>query len=513
MAIFKTGGGITEFRGSIAGNTYSRNRGGMVMKTRTVPVNTRSSKQQRSRSLFAYLTEAWNNQLTTDQRTAWDSYAHAVRSKNKLGESIRLSGQLHFIRSNQSRITAGLAIEKEGPTILALPESDPTLRFEFNTSETILVYFDTAQAWRSENGGAISLLVSRPQPTTKNYFTGPWVFAGVINGNSSSPPASPALITPPFPVSTNQKLFAKALEIRADGRTSNPMDLEPQTYESDLLKIFIADTHNHRIMQRKFSDMSYISKIGSLGTGDDQFNLPRRICSDDTYIYVVDTTNNRIVKRLKSDLSFVSKIGSAGPGNDQFGEPMGICINAGILYVANYDYSNIKIHRASDLSYITKFGTAGAGDNQFNGPKDVATDGTYLYIADCDNHRIKKHLLSTYAYVSKIGSQGTGDDQFNQPHSIATDGILLFVADTANSRIHKRLAADLSFVSKIGTVGSGDDQFDYPKGIRLIGDYILVPDHNNHRIVKRLKSDLSFVSKIGSQGSGNDQFYAPWHCG
>ena len=64
--------------------------------------------------------------------------------------------------------------------------------------------------------------------------------------------------------------------------------------------------------------MSFISKIGTYGSGDDQFDQPYGVATDGTYIYVADTGNYRIVKRKASDLSFVSKIGTPGSGDDQF---------------------------------------------------------------------------------------------------------------------------------------------------------------------------------------------------
>ena len=43
-----------------------------------------------------------------------------------------------------------------------------------------------------------------------------------------------------------------------------------------------------------------------------------------THMVVVDTSNFRIVKRLLSDLSYDSKIGSDGVGDDQFNYPFGV---------------------------------------------------------------------------------------------------------------------------------------------------------------------------------------------
>lgn len=133
MPLVKVGGGVTDIRGSIAGNTFSRTRSGMVLKTRTVPTNTRSSSQSKSRTLFSYLNKAWKDILTDTERTAWQSYANSVGSQNKLGEKIHLTGQLSFIRSNQARITADLPIAGP-PGVQLLAEKEPTLTFTFSPS-------------------------------------------------------------------------------------------------------------------------------------------------------------------------------------------------------------------------------------------------------------------------------------------------------------------------------------------------------------------------------------------
>jgi len=73
-------------------------------------------------------------------------------------------------------------------------------------------------------------------------------------------------------------------------------------------------------MIRKFrcSDLGAVQNYGTVGSGDNQFNLPFGITTDNTYLYIADYSNNRIKKHLCSDLSYVSKIGSYGDGDDQF---------------------------------------------------------------------------------------------------------------------------------------------------------------------------------------------------
>src|SRR3989339_1183921 len=285
----------------------------------------------------------------------------------------------------------------------------------------------------------------------------------------------------------------------------------PRGIATDGTYLYMADTYNNRIVKRLAEDLSYVAKIGSLGSGNDQFSNPAGIAIDGINVYVVDTGNNRIVKRLAADaLTYVSKIGSVGSGNDQFDFPTGIVVSGININVADTSNNRIVKRLASDLSYVSQIGSSGSGNDQFKQPYGIVVYGTNIYVADSGNHRIVKRLASDLSYVAKIGSAGSGNDQFSNPADIATDGTNVYVADSYNYRIVKRLVPDaLTYVSKIGSAGSGNDQFSNPAGIATDGTNVYVADTGNNRIVKRLASNLSYVSQIGSLGTGNDQFNAP----
>jgi len=223
MAIVRTGGGVTDIRGSIAGNTFSRGRSGLIARARTVPVNPRSSSQSKSRAKFASLNELWHSGLSTSQQTAWTTYANAVAAKNRLGESIHLTGQLHFVRSNQSRMTAGLPLITDGPTILALPEADPSIIITTSSStQKVTITFDANLPWVSENNAGLIISQGIPQPRTRNYYTHPWHYAAIIPGSAGTPPTPPFEFTSHYVIGGCQRLWFSLSIIRADGRATNP---------------------------------------------------------------------------------------------------------------------------------------------------------------------------------------------------------------------------------------------------------------------------------------------------
>jgi hypothetical protein len=209
--------------GSIAGNTYARNRFGNYARARTKPVDPNTARQQAVRSTMSHLTTAWAQTLTAVQRTAWNLYASSVSMKNRLGEDVNLTGYNHFLRSNTAILQGGGDQINAGPTIFELPEADPTLSVSISEdTQKLTVTFDDAAEWANEDGGHLLVSVGTPQNAQRNFFAGPYRYAGVLNGDSGEEnPTSPdETIEVPFACSEGQRVWIKARIVRADGRLS-----------------------------------------------------------------------------------------------------------------------------------------------------------------------------------------------------------------------------------------------------------------------------------------------------
>jgi hypothetical protein len=95
--------------------------------------------------------------------------------------------------------------------------------------------------------------------------------------------------------------------------------------------VYVADSGNSRI-QEFDSSGAFIRKWGSVGTGDGQFgptttpSLDLAIGSSDNVV-VVDPTNNR-VEKFRPIGTFITKWGSLGTGNGQFTTPAGVAISS-----------------------------------------------------------------------------------------------------------------------------------------------------------------------------------------
>lgn len=223
MALAKYGGGVVQLSGSIAGNTYARNRFGNYVRPRTKPVNPKSDRQVGIRTLMMYLAEQWRESpMTSDIREAWETYAASVNWVNRLGEQVSLTGFNMFMRGNTAMINAGGALVTAGPTDLGLPAGDPLLACTISAAtQKLSITFDTGFDWVDEDDGFLSVYMHQPKSPSIGYFGGPFRFGGSIAGDSITPPTSPdATIDCPYTAVAGQVTVVEARIIRMDARCS-----------------------------------------------------------------------------------------------------------------------------------------------------------------------------------------------------------------------------------------------------------------------------------------------------
>lgn len=223
MALIKYGGGVIQMAGSIAGNTFARNRSGNYARARTKPVNPRSSAQNIARATLASLTYRWGQILTAAQRTAWNLYASNVAMKNRLGETIFLTGFNHYIRSNAFLMAREETIVDAGPTIFELPEKDPSIVIQPEVHEQkAKLTFDDTMLWVDEDEAFLTIREGRPTNPQRNFFGGPYLGWKDKGGDSATPKTSPEWITNLHVLTAGEKVWYELRIIRADGRLSEP---------------------------------------------------------------------------------------------------------------------------------------------------------------------------------------------------------------------------------------------------------------------------------------------------
>ena len=213
--------------GSVGNLTYSRNRFGAYARARTNPVNPNSERQVAVRTALSFLTNRWSQGLSQAQRDAWDLYGESVAMVNRLGITIFLTGFNHYLRSNVINKQHGNPVIDDGPTIFELPDQDPTMAITASeAAQQISTSYDDTLDWASETGGFLWLFQGSPQNPQRTFFNGPWRKMDVVVGVDAAPPAGPRLSTVQFAIAEAQRQWVYARIQRADGRISEPFQVE-----------------------------------------------------------------------------------------------------------------------------------------------------------------------------------------------------------------------------------------------------------------------------------------------
>lgn len=209
---------ISQGSGKVAGLVYSANRFGNYTRNWRRPVNTPTDARTEIRGLFTGLVTFWTTGLTPAQRSAWEVYGTNTPTTDRLGQTIHLTGQNWFIGCNTARMQMGLDQINEAPVIFDRGTYSPPSFIPDVGAQEVNVYFNETDAWVSTDGAAMGIYVARPINGNRTFFKGPYLFAGVIEGNSATPPTSPVTIPVPFPIAPDQALGCRATVTQVDGR-------------------------------------------------------------------------------------------------------------------------------------------------------------------------------------------------------------------------------------------------------------------------------------------------------
>jgi len=166
----------------------------------------------------------WSATLTPAQRIAWGTYAAAIAMKNRLGESVYLTGFNHFLRGNMEAYNRSLTVADDGPTELTLPAKEVAFGVSGSVAtQLIIATFTESTEWALEVGAHLLIYMGVPRGQTRRFFNGPWRYLGKIAGVTTPGAQSPATgIAAPFTLVLGQLVTCYARIRRADGRISEP---------------------------------------------------------------------------------------------------------------------------------------------------------------------------------------------------------------------------------------------------------------------------------------------------
>jgi len=235
MGLVRFGSLVTQVSGSVGGVVHARNRFGNYVRPRTKPVNPHSARQEAQRAILSYLAEYWHTELTPVQRNLWGVYAAAVAMRNRLGETVYVTGYNQFMRTNSSQMAIGQTVIDAAPTILSLPEKDADLvcSEEDVTGQTFTLTCNVS-GWAPNGDPKFGIIVYQGQPklASRNQFNGPWRLMDFIDATEGA--LGTATIAAAFAFAVGQKVWFGARVITESGRLSTFYQIDPRVVEADV---------------------------------------------------------------------------------------------------------------------------------------------------------------------------------------------------------------------------------------------------------------------------------------
>lgn len=120
MAKIKFGMMMTDARGKLGGQVFSKNRGGAYVRTKSTPTNPNSLSQADVRSIFGSISAGWSG-LTAQQRATWNEAVDDFKQTDVFGDLKTPSGKALYQRLNQNLLLSGQSILNVAPGLEDAP--------------------------------------------------------------------------------------------------------------------------------------------------------------------------------------------------------------------------------------------------------------------------------------------------------------------------------------------------------------------------------------------------------
>lgn len=120
MAKIKFGMMMTDARGKLGGQVFSKNRAGAYIRTKVTPVNPQTAAQSKVRSNLALFSALWND-LTDAQRLSFNSSVEAWQTTDIFGDIKKPSGKNLYTKLNLNLRNSGQAPITTAPAKVEIP--------------------------------------------------------------------------------------------------------------------------------------------------------------------------------------------------------------------------------------------------------------------------------------------------------------------------------------------------------------------------------------------------------
>src|SRR4030066_216535 len=138
FAKIKFGMMMTDARGKLGGQVFSKNKGGAYVRTKVTPANPQTSYQLAVRAALASISQSWKG-LVQASRDAWNGAVGNFKITDIFGDVKILSGSQLYTKLNLNLTNAGQALITTPP----LPQGAQTVTIDSvasdNSSNTVII--------------------------------------------------------------------------------------------------------------------------------------------------------------------------------------------------------------------------------------------------------------------------------------------------------------------------------------------------------------------------------------
>lgn len=193
MALIKFGMMMTDARGKLGGQVFTRNRSGATVRTKVTPSNPQTLAQQTARSIFGQLSQAWRG-LTEAERASWNAAVSNFQKTNIFGDNYLSSGKNLFVSLNGNLVNGGGTQIKDAPNPVTVPElllnggrmdiTTEELTLDFSSVEPGIGYIKIIEATRPFSAGRYNFSGAYSKVVSWNGTTmpdGPHLFDEYVN--------------------------------------------------------------------------------------------------------------------------------------------------------------------------------------------------------------------------------------------------------------------------------------------------------------------------------------------
>lgn len=128
MARIKFGMMMTDARGKLGGQVFTKTRSGAIVRTKVIPVNPKTNFQGSVRNAFAGVSRSWSN-LSEEARRGWNGAVDGYQKTNIFGDLYLPSGKSLFQQINTNLLNIGKL------TVSTVPVSKDVMLFSFDSVE------------------------------------------------------------------------------------------------------------------------------------------------------------------------------------------------------------------------------------------------------------------------------------------------------------------------------------------------------------------------------------------